>query len=271
LMIHGVNPYGFAHLRRVNEDNVDLNRNSTDFSKAVDTNPGYIELDPLLLPESWPPDAATHAALGAYIQTHGERALRDTVSMGQYVVPDGMFYGGTHTCWSTQTVYSVLRAHVTGYRQLAWIDLHTGLGPYGHGEKIFLSRDPSELARARRWWGADVKPIHEPGSISADAQGPLVTIAYDEFPAIEKTTLALEFGTYESLQVLQALRADHWLHRHPECEVEAAAQIRQKLKDTFYCDNDEWKGLVFGQTRVVAWQTIVGLSEGDPDYSGSAG
>lgn len=63
LMIHGVNPYGFAHLRRVNEDNVDLNRNSADFSTAADTNPGYVELDPLLLPESWPPDAANQAAL----------------------------------------------------------------------------------------------------------------------------------------------------------------------------------------------------------------
>lgn len=263
LMIHGVNPYGFAHLRRVNEDNVDLNRNSADFTKMVDTNPGYVELDPLLLPQSWPPDTANQVALGTYIQTHGERALRDTVAMGQYAVPDGMFYGGAQTCWSTQVVDSILRAHVTGYRRFAWIDIHTGLGTYGHGEKIFMSKDPSELERARRWWGVDVKPIHEPGSISADAQGPLVTIAYDEFAAIEKTTLGLEFGTYEPLHVLHALRADHWLHRHPECEAETAAQIRQSLKDAFYCDNDEWKGRVFGQTRVVARQTIVGLSEGD--------
>jgi len=71
------------------------------------------------------------------------------------------------------------------------------------------------------------------------------------------------------LYVLKALRADHWLRRHPECEATAAAQIRQNLKDAFYCDNDEWKGLVFGQTRVVAWQAIAGLSEGDAEVSGS--
>jgi hypothetical protein len=263
LMIHGVNPYGFAHLRRVNEDNVDLNRNSADFSTAADTNPGYVELDPLLLPESWPPDAANQAALGAYIQTHGEQALRDTVSKGQYAVPDGMFYGGAQTCWSTQTIHSILRAHASGFRRFAWIDLHTGLGQYGHGEKIFMSTDRSELERARRWWGNDVKPIHEAGSVSADVQGPIIAASYDEFPGIEKTTLGLEFGTYEPLHMLKALRADHWLHRHPECELTAAAQIRQNLKDAFYCDSDEWKGLVFGQTRVAAWQAIAGLSEGD--------
>jgi len=30
VMIHAVNPWGFAHLRRVNEDNIDLNRNFED-------------------------------------------------------------------------------------------------------------------------------------------------------------------------------------------------------------------------------------------------
>lgn len=271
LMIHGVNPYGFAHLRRVNEDNVDLNRNSVDFSRAADSNPAYMELDPLLLPASWPPDAANLAAFGAYIQKHGEQALRDTASKGQYAVPDGMFYGGAQTSWSTRTVHSILRAQAGSYRRFAWVDLHTGLGPHGHGEKIFMSADRSELERARRWWGNDVKPIHEPGSISADVQGPIIGVSYDEFPDIEKTTLGLEFGTYEPLQVLQTLRADHWLHRHPECEPATAAQIRQNLKDAFYCDNDEWKGLVFGQTRVVAWQALAGLSEGESEVAGLAG
>lgn len=32
LMIHAINPYGFAWTRRTNEDNVDLNRNWLDFS-----------------------------------------------------------------------------------------------------------------------------------------------------------------------------------------------------------------------------------------------
>ncbi|WP_322028747.1 M14 family metallopeptidase [Paraburkholderia sp. J76] len=268
LMIHGVNPYGFAHLRRVNEDNVDLNRNSADHPALADSNPGYVALDPLLLPDVWPPNAANQAAIGAYMQTHGEEALRNTVSKGQYAVPDGMFYGGSRTSWSTQAVQSILREHAGGYRRMAWIDLHTGLGPYGHGEKIFMSADRAELERARRWWGNDVKPVHEPGSISADVQGPIMTFSYDEFPGVEKTTLGLEFGTYDALQVLQALRADHWLHRHPQCEAAAAARIRQDLKEAFYCDNDEWKGLILGQMRVVASQAVAGLSEGDPAVSG---
>ena len=32
-LVHALNPYGFAWLRRVNEDNVDLNRNFRDFTE----------------------------------------------------------------------------------------------------------------------------------------------------------------------------------------------------------------------------------------------
>jgi hypothetical protein len=263
LLVHAVNPYGFAHLRRVNEDNVDLNRNATDFSQVADANPLYKDLDPLLLPATWPPADLDNAALGAYIQQHGERTLRDVTSKGQYDVADGMFYGGNAPCWSTRELRAILSTYVSRFDRLAWIDIHTGLGPYGHGEKIFMSKDTAELQRARDWWGCDVKPIFEPGSVSADAQGPLLNLVYDACPAVEKTTLALEFGTLEPLRVLHALRAEHWLYRHPDVSTDQAAQIRQELKNAFYCDAAEWKGMVYAQTRVVALQAMNGLARHD--------
>lgn len=260
LLVHAINPYGFAHLRRVNEDNVDLNRNVTDFCVGAASNPLYRDLDPLLLPASWPPADSDNAALMAYIHKHGERALRDVTSKGQYDVADGMFYGGNAPSWSTLQLRAILSTHVSRYDRLAWIDTHTGLGPYGHGEKIFMSEDTAELQRARDWWGSDVKPISEPGSVSTDAQGPLLNLVYEECPTVEKTTLALEFGTLERLRVLHALRAEHWLYRHPDASAAQAALIRRDLKDAFYCDSDDWKGMVYAQTRVVALQAIAGIS-----------
>src|SRR5690606_39367139 len=35
LLIHAINPYGFSHIRRVNEDNIDLNRNFRDFETEI--------------------------------------------------------------------------------------------------------------------------------------------------------------------------------------------------------------------------------------------
>ena len=44
-MLHALNPYGFSHLRRVNEDNADLNRNFVDFSRAA-AGPSRLRGDP---------------------------------------------------------------------------------------------------------------------------------------------------------------------------------------------------------------------------------
>lgn len=260
LLVHAVNPYGFAHLRRVNEDNVDLNRNSVDFAEAASANPAYLEVDPLLLPRTWPPSQADQAALQHYMVTRGEKALQDAATSGQYRVPDGMFYGGSAPCWSTLQMRGIVSRHAAGMSRLVWIDLHTGLGHYGHGEKIFNSPDPAELERAMRTWGADVRPIAAAGSVSSVVKGDLVGIAYELLPGIEKTCVTLEFGTLAPLAVLQALRADHWLHRHPEQGAAQRAGIRQALRDAFYCDVPEWKGMVYAQTRMAVLQALARFS-----------
>ncbi len=52
LFMHSVNPYGFKHLRRVTENNVDLNRGSgTDPSLFETSNPGYGVLNDMLNPQ----------------------------------------------------------------------------------------------------------------------------------------------------------------------------------------------------------------------------
>ena len=50
LLIHAINPYGFAWSRRVTEDNVDLNRNFVDHDKAYPKNDGYLAIADAILP-----------------------------------------------------------------------------------------------------------------------------------------------------------------------------------------------------------------------------
>ena len=52
LLVHAVNPYGFAWLRRTNEDNIDLNRNFIDHAHAP-ANPAYDEIHNWLVPQDW--------------------------------------------------------------------------------------------------------------------------------------------------------------------------------------------------------------------------
>ena len=260
LLIHAVNPHGFSHLHRTNEDNIDLNRNHIDFSAPLPVNAAYAEVEPFVLPATWPPTAADMTAMAAYIEKNGMWAFRTAVTSGQYTSPQGVFYGGKAPSWSNRTMRGILRKYGAGATHIGFIDVHTGLGPYGHGEKIYAGRNaPADLAQARAWWGADVFAPFEGQSASADVSGPVVSAVYDECPQATAAVMGLEFGTLPDQEVMYRLRADTWLRRHPEAAEEQKRTIRQELRDAFYCDNDEWKGMVLGQSRVVLLQTVQGL------------
>lgn len=260
LLIHAVNPYGFSWSSRTNEHNVDLNRNAQSFKESLPANPDYDELHALLIPRTWPPTEENRRAISAYVERRGSRGFRDAVSRGQYTHPDGIFFGGSSNQRSLLTLDHVLRTHAAGFADLGWIDFHTGLGPFGHGEKIFAGRrDHEEVARSRRWWGQDIAVPFAGSSASAEITGHLASIIDLACPHARRGLIALEFGTVPFEQMVDALRGEAWLRGHPDASPELAAQIRQTLRDAFYPDQDVWKGMVLGQSRVAILQALAGL------------
>jgi hypothetical protein len=260
--IHGLNPYGFSHIRRVTHENVDLNRNFQDYSQALPVNEAYREVEPLLLPEVWPPNEANAHATAQFIAEHGMSVLQAAVTRGQHEYPEGMFFGGTSETWSNLTLRKVLQQHARQTQRLAWIDIHTGLGPSGVGERIFAcADDAAALARARAWWGEKITSIYDGSSTSAFLTGLMWMSAYQECPQAEYTGLALEYGTQPMDQVMMALRGEHWLHNHPQASADLQAQIKQDLMDAFYTDTDAWRSQILAQAREAMHQAIRGLSQ----------
>lgn len=265
LYVHALNPYGFSHGRRVTHENVDLNRNFLDFDHPLPHNNAYRALHPLLLPDVWPPGADNMTALGQFVETQGRAAIQAVVTRGQYEFADGLFFGGVRPTWSNLTLRHVLRTQAAKARRVAWIDLHTGLGPSGMGERIFASKnDPAALVRARQWWdGQGATPVtstYDGSATAAFLTGAISGALYEECPQAEYTGLALEFGTQPPAEVLQALRAEQWLATHPQAPATLASGIRQQMRDAFYTDTDGWKGLVISQSRQAMFQAVDGLS-----------
>ena len=127
----------------------------------------------------------------------------------------------------------MLREHGTRCQRLAWIDLHTGLGPCGLGERIFACADDANaLARAKAWWGERITSIYDGSSTSAFLTGLMWMSAYEECPQAEYTGIALEYGTLPLDKILLALRGDHWLHQHPNAPTDLRRQIKQDRKST---------------------------------------
>ena len=263
LYIHALNPHGFSHVRRVTHENVDINRNFHDYSQPLPVNTAYREVQPLLLPEVWPPDEANAAAVAQFIAERGMPAFQAAVSGGQHEFADGLFFGGRGPTWSNLTLRNVLREHGQRCQRMAWIDLHTGLGPSGVGERIFAcADDKAALARAKAWWGPGITSIYDGSSTSAFLTGLMWMAAYDECPQAQYTGIAMEYGTVPMEQVMYALRGDHWLNLHPEAPAALRQQIKQALMDAFYVDTDEWRQQIVDQAMDAMHQAASGLAQG---------
>ena len=260
LYIHGLNPYGFSWWRRTTHENVDLNRNFRDFHAELPRNPGYDELAALLVPPSWPPSTAVVEQIDRFVAERGERALQQAISGGQYHYPEGLFFGGTGPTWSQVTLRQVLRDHGTHCAKLAWIDLHTGLGPSGLGERIYAGRDDAEtVARARAWWG-NITSIYDGSSTSAVLTGMMWLAAYEECPQAEYTGIAMEYGTLPQTEVMTSLRADQWLENHPEASEAQRREIKRQVRDAFYTDTDAWKARIVEQALDAGYGGLRGLT-----------
>ena len=159
MFVHAINPYGFAWTRRVTEEGNDLNRNYVDHGKPYPANEGYLEIADLLIPKDLSPATleAADAQLAAYRRRVGDIAYFRAVSAGQYTHPDGMFFGGGGPCWSNRTLHAVVDRFLKGRRDVAVVDFHTGLGPYGYGEPItHYDIDTPASRRVRAFWGESV-------------------------------------------------------------------------------------------------------------------
>ncbi len=265
LYLHALNPHGFSWQRRVTQENVDLNRNFQHFDEPLPVNAAYAELHDLLLPAQWPPSAENVAAIDAYISRHGIAQFQAAVTRGQYAFADGLFFGGVAPTWSNQTLRAVLRRHGQKARHLAWIDVHSGLGACGVGERIFACRDDAlALERARAWWGGGgqtpITSVYDGSSNSALLAGPMFGAAYDECAQATYTGIALEFGTVPIGDLIDALRGDHWLHQHPEALPGLRDSIQRRLLAAAYVDTDEWKAQIVVQARQAMFQAVQGLA-----------
>jgi hypothetical protein len=263
LLIHAINPYGFAWLRRVTNENVDLNRNWIDFNKPLPENQHYKALASAICPKDWLGEGRKQAdlELAEFAAAHGKGALQQALSGGQYAHPEGIFYGGSAPTWSRKTQTAILMEYLKSVSKIGVIDFHTGLGPWGLGERIATPpRASAEFARAARWYGAGVVSPRDGSSSSAPIVGDGLSAIGELLPGAEVTGMALEFGTLSIEKVLDAVRADAWLHAYGDPKSPAGQSIQKQVRDAFFGDSEDWKGMILGQSLLAMRQAISGLS-----------
>lgn len=256
LMIHALNPYGMAYLRRFNEDNIDLNRNFRDHDKPPPDNPAYRKLADAIAPESISPRAqlASWIRLLWFRITTGKVKAKAAISGGQYTHPTGLFYGGRSEAWSNTTLRSIVARYLSDTQEVVVIDLHTALGGFGVAGLIpNTDRNTDEYQRAHAIWEPSLfidRPEGETRNMSPQAT---VKAALPEMlPRTAVTAVTLEFGTFSSMDVFLALRAEHWLHHHGPALHPRRQAIEACLLRTYFPASEKWKSMVWrGGNRIV--------------------
>lgn len=263
MVIHALNPYGFSWLRRVNEDNMDINRNHVNFEAGPPANEGYEDIHAWLLPDEWTPASQLNLQqqIMGYLAQKGVRAGTRAVTGGQYRHADGIFYGGTQLCWSNRQLNQLAHKYLQHAQLIAVLDHHTGLGPSGHTELICRHPvDSQALALARQWWGADVTSPASGESASEVIDGNVRMAFVHLCPQATVVSIAMEVGTQAQTQVMASLFADNWLYQKGDPHSAQGAAIRQQVRDAFFVDTPEWREKAMTRAIQIWQDALKGLS-----------
>lgn len=263
VLIHLLNPWGCAWTRRQTEDNVDLNRNFIDFREPLPENRNYDDVkDALHCPDlKGPSREVAMTRVTQYRREMGVRAYATALFQGQYADPAGIGYGGQTATWSNKTFRRIVKKYAEQASTVALIDLHTGLGLYGHGMLIATSAVGSAgLALACSWYGLDLAAVRErPEAIPYEVRGDLCTAVENMLPEATVVPVALEYGTYEIDRLLSLQIDDCWLMNHGDVCSPQGQAIRTALQEFFYPDDTKWRSMITAHFNEVMAHAIGGI------------
>ncbi len=204
LLVHAINPWGMKHHRRVNANNVDLNRTFL-WGEAFDPafNPGYDFLYAYINPVK-PIKNLTLSNLDFYINLvwkaliKGLPELKQNLLLGQYRHPRGLYYGGENYQEETQKLIELYHQAFSTYDQILHLDMHTGYGPR---YQMSLVNSVLEMTTSREFEKKFDYPLvvatnpEEFYAIRGDMIDYIYALRKHEFPEKKLYATSFEFGT----------------------------------------------------------------------------
>ncbi len=260
VLVHAINPYGFANLRRCNEDNVDLNRNYCRTESQYSGSPErYAQLDRLLNPP-YPArrfDTFKLQAIGNLFR-FGLAALKESIAAGQYDFPKGLFFGGHGPCESTRLVQSGIAEWIGNCHDIVHIDIHSGLGSFADCRLLLVQPedDPDCHWYRSTYKTMQVEPLAVADGCAYVASGAMGTWLRDRFQDRSYHFVTAEFGTYSPLRVLAALRWENQVHLHNSPADRLYQSAKQELVECFCPRSSRWRNRVLATGLEIIEQSI---------------
>ena len=257
VLVHVVNPYGMAWLRRFNENNVDLNRNFLPPEVPYRGAPeGFEQLDSFLNPPTPPSWDFYYARAGWLILRYGRATLKQTIAGGQYENSKGLFFGGKFLEQGPRKLQEFVTNRLADVERLVVIDVHTALGPFGVDTLLVHAADEGSALSdtMREAFGDHVAFLDPDRGVAYRISGACYTMYPRVLPKTEVYYVCQEFGTYSSVEVLRSLRAENRWHHHGEGTVDHPSKL--ELKETYRPDDESWRRGVLARGAEVIEQAL---------------
>ncbi len=270
LFVHSLNPYGQKNYRRVNENNVDLNRNFVLDDKVFELkNPDYNKAyarfnDFLNLPKKYQKKnfEKTRFLLKSFgkIFKEGIKTFRQAVLQGQYEFEKGIFFGGKSHQAQKQLIDELIKEYFPQYQRIILIDIHTGYGMNGQLHLIGMDEyDRPEILKDLQKLYPD-HPIEQADKDKGDfykITGSLFDYIYENSKkySIKLLPIAWEFGTNDNIKTLKSLESlqimmgeNQGFHYGYQNDTSKKYML-DKYRNLFYPDSSIWRNRVLRLSR----------------------
>lgn len=262
LLIHSINPYGFKHTRRVTENNVDMNRNSSaslDLYSSV--NEGYPKVYNLINPKG----KVNTGSLGNrffFLKAINEirkaslPVLRQAVLQGQYQFPEGLYFGGQKPEPQIDSLKPLIQQICNQYNKIMAIDLHTG---YGERGKLHLFPNPldeperSKLEALYEGFTIDWGDTEDFYTVTGDFVGFIGSL----IPEKEYYPMIFEWGTLNSQTTMGSLKSIHIMilenqgNKFGYASPKDSLRVKGNLREMYYPTSENWRNYAMEQTKDV--------------------
>jgi len=264
--LHGLNPWGFSHLSRTDNENIDVNRNFTNYGVASERDELYPLLFRALCPDDWTPETIDWSGIrDAVTSRYGAKRLTSSAGGGQIIEPTGMNYVGTGPSWSRSTVEALLPEIFSKSKKIAFIEWHTGLGDYGKLSHIPMMQPGSPGYERMFGWLDDearttwTRGMADFGGALPDYRGWFSAWLPSTAPHAEWTGMVIEAGTYGVIEVMDAIRIDRWLKFAKGTSYLTREEMRETMMDKLYPVAPEWRAAALRNGLAAQQSFLEGL------------
>jgi len=262
LLVHAINPWGMKYRRRVNRDNIDLNRTFM-WSQPTGAptaalhdpafNPDYGKLTGAFQPEGELgvyalAELSFMAKLAQGIAQVGFSRLGTASALGQYAYPRGIYYGGKDRPEETSVLMNLYRQCFEHYQQVVQLDMHTGYGPRYQMSVVTSELEPRASADLQKQFGYPLvvkANAAEFYALKGDMIDYVYTLWREEFPDRRLFSTTFEFGTlgdslFNQYGDRRAVVFENRLHWYGASRPAVRARVERDFKELFFPEAPDW-------------------------------